>query len=53
MFGGEGFILQKLSGPGIVFTEVDGDAVEYDLKAGEVMKVEPGTRGHVRGHGDV
>ena len=41
-FGGEGFILQKLTGPGVTFTELDGDAVEYNLKAGEVMKVEPG-----------
>ena len=41
-FGGEGFILQKLTGPGMVFAELDGDAVEYHLKAGEVMKVEPG-----------
>jgi uncharacterized protein (TIGR00266 family) len=42
LFGGEGFILQKLSGPGMAFGELDGDAVEYHLKAGEVMKVEPG-----------
>ena len=42
MFGGEGFILQKLTGPGITFAELDGDAVEYHLKAGEVMRVEPG-----------
>jgi uncharacterized protein (TIGR00266 family) len=42
MFGGEGFILQKLTGPGMVFCELDGDAVEYHLKPGEVMKVEPG-----------
>ena len=42
MFGGEGFILQKLTGPGMVFAELDGDAVEYALKAGEAMKVEPG-----------
>jgi uncharacterized protein (TIGR00266 family) len=42
MFGGEGFILQKLTGPGIVFAELDGDAVEYNLKSGEIMKVEPG-----------
>jgi uncharacterized protein (TIGR00266 family) len=41
-FGGEGFILQKLTGPGMVFAELDGDAVEYNLKQGEVMKVEPG-----------
>jgi uncharacterized protein (TIGR00266 family) len=42
MFGGEGFILQKLTGPGMAFAELDGDAVEYSLKAGEVIKVEPG-----------
>ena len=41
-FGGEGFILQKLTGPGMAFAELDGDAVEYHLKAGEMMKVEPG-----------
>ncbi|MGZ3861553.1 MAG: TIGR00266 family protein [Flavisolibacter sp.] len=41
-FGGEGFILQKLTGPGMTFAELDGDAVEYNLKQGEVMKVEPG-----------
>ena len=41
-FGGEGFILQKLTGPGIAYAELDGDAVEYQLKAGEVMRVEPG-----------
>jgi uncharacterized protein (TIGR00266 family) len=41
-FGGEGFILQKLTGPGMVFGELDGDAVEYRLQPGEVMKVEPG-----------
>ena len=42
MFGGEGFILQKLTGPGMVFGELDGDAVEYHLQPGQVMKVEPG-----------
>jgi uncharacterized protein (TIGR00266 family) len=42
VFGGEGFILQKLTGPGMTFAELDGDAVEYNLKAGEIMKVEPG-----------
>ena len=42
MFGGEGFILQKLTGPGMAFGELDGDAVEYSLKPGEMMKVEPG-----------
>lgn len=42
MFGGEGFILQKLTGPGMVFAELDGDAIEYHLQPGQVMKVEPG-----------
>ncbi|MGA2110844.1 MAG: TIGR00266 family protein [Anaerolineales bacterium] len=41
-FGGEGFILQKLTGPGVAFAELDGDAVEYHLKPDEVMRVEPG-----------
>ncbi len=41
-FGGEGFVLQKLTGPGMVFGELDGDAVEYHLQPGEEMKVEPG-----------
>jgi len=41
-FGGEGFVLQKLSGTGAVFAELDGDAIEYHLKPGEKMRVEPG-----------
>jgi uncharacterized protein (TIGR00266 family) len=40
--GGEGFILQKLTGPGMAFAELDGDGVEYHLKPNEVMKVEHG-----------
>lgn len=35
LFGGEGFIMQKLSGRGIAFIEIDGSAVEYDLAPGE------------------
>jgi uncharacterized protein (TIGR00266 family) len=42
LFGGEGFVLQKLTGPGGVFAELDGDAIEYSLKPGETMRVEPG-----------
>lgn len=42
MFAGEGFILQKLTGPGMVFAELDGDAVEYHLQSNQLMKVEPG-----------
>ena len=41
-FGGEGFIMQKLSGRGIAFLEVDGHAVEYDLRAGEQLVVDTG-----------
>lgn len=42
LFGGEGFIMQKLSGQGTVFVEIDGYAVEYDLAAGESMVVDTG-----------
>ena len=35
LFGGEGFIMQKLTGKGIAFVEIDGNAVEYDLEAGQ------------------
>jgi uncharacterized protein (TIGR00266 family) len=38
-FGGEGFILQKLNGPGDVFIHAVGDLIEYDLKDGESMQV--------------
>lgn len=41
-FGGEGFIMQKLSGNGTVFVEIDGYAVEYDLAAGQSMVVDTG-----------
>ena len=41
-FGGEGFIMQKLSGRGIAFVEIDGSAVEYDLAAGQSMIVDTG-----------
>ena len=41
-FGGEGFIMQKLSGRGTAFLEVDGYAVEYELRAGQQMVVDTG-----------
>lgn len=41
-FGGEGFIMQKVSGSGIVFLEVDGSAVEYELAAGQQLIVDTG-----------
>lgn len=42
LFGGEGFILQDLSGQGMAFLEVDGDLVEKVLQPGEVLKVDTG-----------
>ena len=41
-FGGEGFIMQKLSGKGTAFIEIDGYAVEYDLSSGESLVVDTG-----------
>ncbi|MBS3753038.1 MAG: TIGR00266 family protein [Anaerolineales bacterium] len=41
-FGGEGFILQKITGPGVAFIEVPGEVREYTLSAGEIIKVDPG-----------
>ena len=41
-FGGEGFILQRLSGHGKVFLEVAGSVVKRELKPGEVIKVDTG-----------
>lgn len=42
LFGGEGFILQKISGHGIVFAEFDGHVVEYDLAPGQKIVVDSG-----------
>lgn len=41
-FGGEGFIMQKLSGRGLVFLEFDGSTVEYDLAPGQRLVVDTG-----------
>ena len=41
-FGGEGFIMQKLSGQGIAFLEIDGSVMEYDLTAGQQLVVNTG-----------
>ena len=41
-FGGEGFIMQKLSGSGTAFIEIDGHAIEYDLEAGQTMIIDTG-----------
>ena len=42
LFGGEGFILQKVSGQGTVFAEFDGHVVEYELQKGEQIVVDTG-----------
>lgn len=42
LFGGEGFILQDISGTGLAFLEVDGELVERELAPGEVLKVDTG-----------
>jgi uncharacterized protein (AIM24 family) len=41
-FGGEGFILEKLTGPGTVFIHGGGDFVEFTLKSGETLQVDTG-----------
>lgn len=41
-FGGEGFILQKFTGNGYVFLEIDGSVVEYTLAAGQSLIVDTG-----------
>lgn len=42
-FGGEGFILQRLSGTGTVFIHACGDFIERELKPNEVIKVDTGS----------
>jgi uncharacterized protein (TIGR00266 family) len=42
LVGGEGFVMQKLSGHGMAFLEVDGHCVEYTLGAGEKLIVDTG-----------
>lgn len=42
LFGGEGFIMQKLSGNGLAFGEFDGHVVEYSLAAGQQIVVDTG-----------
>ncbi len=42
IFGGEGFIMQKLSGRGTVFLEIDGSTINYNLKPGQQMLISTG-----------
>ena len=41
-FGGEGFIMQKITGNGLAFIEIDGHCKEYDLQPGESIIVDTG-----------
>jgi uncharacterized protein (TIGR00266 family) len=41
-FGGEGFIMQKLSGSGTAFVELDGHVIAYDLAPGQAIVVDTG-----------
>ena len=41
-FGGEGFIMQKMTGPGKVFLEIDGSLVKKELQTGEKLKIDNG-----------
>ena len=42
LFGGEGFIMQRFSGQGIVFLEFDGTIIDYQLQAGQSIMVDTG-----------
>ena len=42
LFGGEGFIMQRFEGSGMVFLEIDGSVITYDLQAGQSMLVDTG-----------
>ncbi|MGH2458494.1 MAG: TIGR00266 family protein [Chloroflexota bacterium] len=42
IFGGEGFVLQKIAGTAQVWIELDGEVVTYDLQPGETLRVHPG-----------
>lgn len=41
-FGGEGFIMQKITGPGKVYLEIDGEVIKRELAEGEKLKVDNG-----------
>lgn len=42
IFGGNGFVMQKISGQGMAFVELSGEVVPYDLPAGNTLRVHPG-----------
>ena len=41
-FGGEGFILEKFTGPGMVFIHAGGDFIEFDLAPGQTLQIDTG-----------
>ena len=41
-FGGEGFVMQKISGSGTAFIEIDGSTVEYNLERGQQLVIDTG-----------
>ena len=49
VFGGEGFVMQKISGSGTVFLEIDGSAIEYQLASGQQIIVDTGNLAMVEG----
>ena len=42
LFGGEGFVMQKISGSGIAFLEIDGSTMEYNLAPGQQLVIDTG-----------
>ena len=42
LFGGDGFIMQRLSGRGTAFVEIDGELIEYELSPGQKIVVDTG-----------
>jgi len=49
IFGGEGFLLQRISGQGIAWLELSGELVVRDLLPGETLRVHPGHVGAFQG----
>src|SRR6266851_2497154 len=47
VFGGQGFVLQKIGGEGAAWVELDGEVVTYDLTPGETLRVHPGHVGMI------
>ncbi len=50
LFGGEGFLMQRLSGEGMVFLELDGSIVEIDLQPGQRIKIDTGNIAFFEAH---